>query len=330
MRARPTIEPMVGSKTVMTRRLLTAGLALAAAAALGFSPSRAQGQSFILPPGALMEAPDQNVPLYFEAASIKQNKDGGPGAGIQRQAGGRFRTVNAPVPLLLTFAYQLQSYQLISDTLPDWARNDRWDVVAKLEGDPPPVNPSAGADHMMLAMRTLLADRFKLKFRREQREMDIYQLVMARPGGKPGVGLKPNDECSPQAQAARRPEPGAAPQGPPRRPDGSVISCGFQSGPGLFRLNGTTLAQFANGISNRVGRQVIDRTGLSGEWSAELTFQPPPGGPPPPPGVDPPPFDPNAPDMFTAIQEQLGLKLESTKGMVNVFIVESIERPTED
>lgn len=293
--------------------------------------SQLGAQNFNLPPGARMEAPDPNIPLYFEAASIKQNKDGGPGMGINRQAGGRFRTTNTPVlPLLITFAYQLQGYQLIIDKVPDWARNDRWDIVAKLEGDPPPVNPAAGADHMMLAMRTLLADRFKLKFRREQREMDIYQLVMARPGGKPGPGLKANDECSPEAQAARRPEPGAAPQGPPRRADGSVIACGFQSGPGLFRLNGTTLAQFANGISNRVGRQVIDRTGLAGEWSAELKFQPPAGGPPPPPGVEPPPVDPNAPDLFTALQEQLGLKLESTKGMVNVFIVESIERPTED
>lgn len=314
----------------MTRRLLSSGVAITAIAALSGLPLRAQ--NFNLPPGAVLEAPDPNIPLSFEAASIKQNKDGGPGAGIQRQAGGRFRTINAPVvPLLITFAYQLQGYQLVLDAVPDWARNDRWDIVAKFPGDPPPVNPAAGADHMMLATRTLLADRFKLKFHREQRDMDTYQLVMARPGGKPGAGLTPNDECSPQAQAARRAAAGPdASQGPPLRADGSVIACGFQSGPGRFRLNGSTMGQFALGISARVGRQVIDRTGLTGEWSAELSFQPPAGGPPPPPGVEPPPFDPNAPDLFTALQEQLGLKLESTKGKVDVFIVDSIERPTED
>jgi uncharacterized protein (TIGR03435 family) len=75
---------------------------------------------------------------------------------------------------------------------------------------------------------------------------------------------------------------------------------------------------------------VIDRTGLTGEWSFELTFQPPAAGPPPPPGVTPPPVDTSVPDLFTAIQETLGLKLESAKGMVDVFILESIERPTED
>jgi uncharacterized protein (TIGR03435 family) len=313
----------------MTRRLCAAALVIAAVA----PAVRLAAQNFNLPPGASTTAPDPNVPLYFEAASIKQNKEGGGGSGIQRQPGGRFGTVNAPLPMLITFAYQLQGYQLITDKMPDWARNDRWDIVAKLEGDPPPVNPSAGADHMMLAMRTLMADRFKLKFRSEKREMDIYQLVMARPGGKPGPAMTPNDECTPQAVAARRAAagPDAAPQGPPRRADGSVIACGFGSPrPGLFRLSGSTMAQFALGISNRVGRQVIDRTGLAGDWSFELSFAPPPNTPPPPPGADVPPADPNAPDLFTAIQEQLGLKLESTKGMVDVFIVESIERPTED
>src|SRR5688572_22244564 len=267
----------------MTRRLIAAGLIIAATAAV--PAVRLAAQNFNLPPGALMEAPDPKIPLYFEAASIKQNKDGGTGMGIQRQAGGRFRTINAPVPLLITFAFQLQGYQLINDTLPDWARNDRWDIVAKLEGDPPPVNPSAGADHMMLAMRTLLTDRFKLKFRREMREMDIYQLVMARPGGKPGAAMRPNDECTPEAVAARRSTAGAgdAPPGPPRRADGSVINCGFGGRPGMFRLDGSTMAQFALGISGRVGRQVIDRTGLTGDWSFELTFAPPAGTPPPPP-----------------------------------------------
>lgn len=328
---RLTVFAPLESYSGMTRRLLT-GVAIAVPLGIVLLDApRPAAQNFNLPPGARMEAPDPNIPLYFEAASIKQNKEGGPGVGINRQPGGRFRTVNAPVPLLITFAYQLQGYQLIADRLPDWAKDDRWDIVAKFEGDPPPVNPAAGADHMMLAMRTLLADRFKLKFRREQRELDIYQLVMARAGGKPGPALKPNDECGPQAAPAPAPEPGTPP-GPRRRADGSVISCGFQSGPGVFRLNGTTLAQFANGISGRVGRQVIDRTGLSGEWSAELSFAPlpAPGAPPPPPGVERPPVDANAPDLFTAIQEQLGLKLEATKGLVNVFVVESIERPTED
>lgn len=311
----------------MSKRLLIAGLMLTAAVVLAGLPLGAQ--NFNLPPGASMTAPDPNVPLYFETASIKQNKDG-QGGGIQRQAGGRFRTVNIPIQGLITFAYRLQGYQLIADKLPDWARNDRWDIIAKFEGDPPPVSTAAGADHMMLAMRTLLADRFKLKLRRETREMDIYALVMARPGGKPGPGLKQNNECRDMAAARTQQEPGAQPQGPPRRADGTPILCGFQAGPGFFRLNSSSMSQFGVGISGRVGRQVVDRTGLAGDWSFELTFAPPANTPPPPPGANVPTPDPNAPDLFTAVQEQLGLKLEASKGPVEVYVIEGIERPTED
>jgi uncharacterized protein (TIGR03435 family) len=90
------------------------------------------------------------------------------------------------------------------------------------------------------------------------------------------------------------------------------------------------LSVFANNISGQLGRTVIDRTGLTGNWDFELTFAPerPLGALPP--GVELPPVDPNAPTIFTAVQEQLGLKLESTKGPVDVHVIESIERPTPD
>jgi hypothetical protein len=90
----------------MTRRLIAAGLMIAATAAV--PAVRLAAQNFNLPPGASMMAPDPNVPLFFEAASIKQNKEGGAGAGINRAPGGRFTTRNAALPMLITFAYQLQ------------------------------------------------------------------------------------------------------------------------------------------------------------------------------------------------------------------------------
>lgn len=309
----------------MTRHPFAAAvLVVAGLFVLGTAP-RPAAQNFGLPPGARAEAPDPNTPLYFEAATIKPN-DGstGTGMGIQRQAGGRFRTVNTPPAVLLTFAYVIQNYQLIG--LPEWARNDRFDIIAKLEGDPAPVTPPA-PDHMMLAMRTLLADRFKLKVHKETREMDIYALVKARSDGTLGPALKPStDECAARPGGAR-PDPGAQ-QGPPRRPDGTPIFCGFQQPPGLMRFNGFALSMFAQGISQRVGRQVVDRTGLTGEWSFELTYAPTPGQGPLPPGVEPPASD--APDLFTAIREQLGLRMEATKGPVEVIVVDSIERPTPD
>jgi uncharacterized protein (TIGR03435 family) len=307
----------------MTKPLAVAAAAALAGALILGTAARPAAQNFGLPPGARADAPDPNVPIYFEVASVKPNKDGGQGYGINRAPGGNFRTTNAPPNALITFAYVIQSYQLIG--VPDWAKNERFDITAKLGADPAPVTPPA-PDHMMLAMRTLLADRFKLKIHRETRELDIYALVMARPDGKPGPALKPStDECAARP-GGPRPEPGAQqPQGPPVRADGTRIFCGFQQPPGRMLFNGFALSMFAQGISGRVGRQVVDRTGLTGEWSFELTYALPPA-----PGTDPAPADTGAPDLFTAVREQLGLRLEATKGPVEVWVVDSIERPNPD
>jgi uncharacterized protein (TIGR03435 family) len=222
--------------------------------------------------------------------------------------------------MLITFAYQIQPYQLIGG--PGWIGESRFDIIAKLEGDPPPTPPGAGPDPMMLALRTLLADRFKLVVHRETRELDIYALTMARPGGKPGAALKPaGPECSPESLAARR---GAAPGTLP------PLFCGIQNrGPGRIAMAGMPLSFYANFVSGQVGRFVVDRTGLTGNWDFELTFAPPqapPGAAAQPAGV----VDPNLPDLFTALREQLGLKMDPTKGPVDVLVVDSAQQPVVD
>ena len=283
--------------------------------ALVLNVPRPLAQSFSAPAGTV-PAPDPNVPLYFEAASVRPSQPGTPGQNIRRQPGGRFSTTNMPVRPLITFAYQIQSYQLIGG--PDWLANDRFDIVAKMEGDPPPIIPGTGADHMMLALRTLLADRFKLTIHRETRELDIYALVMARPGGKPGPGLKPaGDECAPEKLAALRaaPSPAATPV------------CGIQGMPGGIRFGGWPLTLFADHVSGRVGRFVIDRTGLTGNWTFNLTFASEQGKGP---GGTDLASDPNAPSLFTAVEEQLGLKLQPTKGPVEVLVIDRVERPSLD
>jgi uncharacterized protein (TIGR03435 family) len=299
--------------------MLMAAAAMAAGVFAAAGP-RPHAQGFAAPAGAV-DAPDPSVPLYFEAASLKpSDPKAPPGGGIRRQPGGRFNTFNTPVRTLITFAYQIQGYQLVGG--PDWIGSARYDIVAKFEGDPPPVRPGSGADHMMLATRTLLADRFKLKVHRETRELDIYALMMARPDGKPGPRLKPaGNDCTPEAIAARRGAPPPAPgQGP---------VCGIQFFPGRVRFGGFPLSLFANSVSSQVGRAVVDRTALGGNWDFELTYAAPPQGALPP-GVDLPPTDPDAPDLFTAVREQLGLKLEATKGAIEVLVIDSIETPTPD
>jgi uncharacterized protein (TIGR03435 family) len=251
----------------------------------------------------------------FEAASVKPaSPDNPPGQGLSRAPGGRFTAVNAPLRFLIVYAYQLQGYQLIG--APDWIANERFDIVAKMDGDPPTI-VTGGPDPFRLATQTLLADRFGLVVHRETRELDIYALTMARPGGKPGLALKPSpQDCAAMATAAK-----ASPTAPGA--DGAPpFICGQSIGPGRIRFGGYPLSLFANGLSNQVGRAVLDRTGLSGNWAFELTYAPLT------PGAEP--IDPDAPNLFTAIQEQLGLRLESTKGPVEVLVVDSVRRPVAD
>jgi uncharacterized protein (TIGR03435 family) len=298
----------------MMRALLVAGAVSAAAFVTGVRP-------------AAQQAGTQGTAPTFEAASVKPNKSGELGGFVRRQPGGRFTVTNMALRPLITFAYQLQSMQLIGG--PSWVSDDRFDIVAKMEGDPPAVMAGSGPDQMQLALRTLLADRFNLSVHRETRDMDVYALVMARPGGKPGPALKPStQDCSPQAFQARR---GSPPPGPPA-PNADVF-CGMRGSPGRLQLGGLPLSQLANGLQGLAGRIVIERTGLSGNWDAEVTFAPegrggPPGGPPP--DVNLPPIDPNAPNIFTALQEQLGLKLESTKAPIDVLVIDRVEQPTPD
>ena len=299
--------------TLLSR--LAAGAALVVSAtALSVSRPHAQAPA---------QAPVPNAVLTYEAASVKPNKSGVQGSSIRRFPGGRLQATNMPLRALITFAYQLQPFQLVED--PGWIRNETFDIVAKMEGDPPPVMPGSGPDPHMVAMRTLLAERFKLAVHRETRQMDIYELVLARPDGKLGPALKPTtQDCAAMLAAAR----GGPPPGPAPGPNSPVV-CGIRGLPGRLVAGAMPMALLASNLSGQVQRIVVDRTGLSGGWDFEITFAPErPLNPPP--GVEFPPADPNAPSLFTAMQEQLGLKLQSAKGPVDVLVVERVEQPISD
>src|SRR5580765_955019 len=204
-------------------RKLALGISLTAAAAL-------------LSPLASARQAQDSAPASpsFEVATIKLNKSGAPNQFIQRQPGGRVTVTNLPARVLITFAYQLAQFQIVGG--PSWMATDRFDMVAKLEGDPPFPPPGSGPDPIQRAMQALLADRFKLKLHRETREMDIYALVMAKPGGAPGAGLKKSDvDCEAIARARR----GQPPSGPPPIPaGGGPIPCSIMGTPGMIRFGG--------------------------------------------------------------------------------------------
>ena len=227
---------------------------------------------------ATIVVPAQQKDATFEVASVKANRSGDTNGNLQLQPGGRVNASNMPVRPIITFAYQLAQYQLIGG--PGWLNTDRYDLVAKMDQDVSPATIIPGASTpspMQVALRNLLEERFKLKVHRETRDMDIYALVMARPGGAPGPGLKPTtQDCAAAAAAARR--GGPPPTGKPGEP-----FCGIQGGPGRLRFGGLPATSLAAAFSGAAGRMVVDRTGLTGSWDFELTFAPENRGPDAPP-----------------------------------------------
>jgi uncharacterized protein (TIGR03435 family) len=230
---------------------------------------------------------------------------------------GRLNAVNLSLRTLITLAYQLQPFQLVN--APDWIATERFDIVAKIDGEQPP--PGSGPPDL-IALRTLLADRFTLVVRRETRELDIYALVKAKPDALGPALRQSSGECARIGAAIASGAP--TPTGP------SAPYCGFNFSAGRIRFGGTPVSALAGGLAERVGRHVVDRTGLTGPWDFEVTFAADPPRGLPSPDVDAPHVDSNAPSLFTALQEQLGLKLEATRGPVDVLVVESVSRPTPD
>ncbi len=261
------------------------------------------------------QEPPPILEASFEVASVRHNVDGGPTT-FNPQATGQFTVINFPFATLITAAYQLQPYQL--QDAPSWTREDRYNINARL--DPKiasRLQPDGHPPTWALALRQLLAERSRLTFHRETRELPIYALMVARGDRKLGPNIQPaKADCdalrteSEAAARAGRPSPY-----PPRTE--TWTPCGLRTAPGRIVSGGFGFAEFMRELSVRVGRQVVDRTGLEGRWDFYVTFSP----------DDSPNAD--APNLFTALQEQLGLKLDATRGPVNVFVIDRVERPTD-
>jgi uncharacterized protein (TIGR03435 family) len=260
----------------------------------------------------------------FEVASVKPNTSGTGFINISVQPGGRFTAINVPLRLLILNAHRVQEYQLVG--VPDWATNERFDISAKAEGEIRPPTPGGPPSPVQFMLQALLEERFKLAVHRETRDMPIYALTLARADGKLGQQMKPSTTDCAAFAAARRGQP---PPGPP--PPGERPTCGTRMMPGNISGGSMGLPQLATNLSMLTRRVVVDRTGLTGGFDIDLAFTPDQMPGPPPPGAPPPPaIDPNGPSIFTAVQEQLGLKLEATRGPVEVLVVDHVERPTPD
>jgi uncharacterized protein (TIGR03435 family) len=274
----------------------------------------------------------------FEVASIKPNNSGDGRVMMQMQPG-QLRATNVTLRLLIRNAYNLQEFQISGG--PSWMGSDHFDLIAKMpEGfqqtpGPPPAAGGAPSP-LQLMMRALLADRFKLAAHNETKDAPIYALIVARSDGKLGPQLKKSEtDCAALLAAARGRGPGAMPPppgGPGRGPDN--FPCGIRIGPGALTMGGSPLPNFAQSLGMFAGRIVLDRTGLTGAYDINLTWTPdqmaqrPPGAPDP--QINGVAVDPNGPSLFTAVQEQLGLKLDSQRGPVEMLVVDRAEKPVEN
>lgn len=236
-------------------------------------------------------------PLTFAVASVKPSAEV-HGMFVRYLPGGGLRVSEANLKNLIALAYGVREFLVLGG--PAWVDTGRFDIDARPEtsdaadAGAEPARRGEEQRQVMERLRSLLADRFQLIFHRETREQPVYALVVA----KGGPILQESTDDRSRIRMGR----------------GTIT--GHAAGLGLLALN----------LSNELSRRVIDRTGLTGKYDFELRW--PPEAPSAPTADVPPPPDPNAPSVFTALQEQLGLRLESQRGPVEVFIIDRAEKPS--
>ncbi len=285
----------------------------------------------------------------FEVISIKRNAAPGPnfiqGFGA---IGDRFNITGGTLRFLLNIysgASNRPSGDLQIINAPAWIDTERYDIDAKI--DCSAGRPSRA--QLRLMVQSMLEDRFQLKSHTETRELPVYNLVVAKDGpktkkSKDQTPSGPDDSGPPPLLCRSAPAPPPGPQQNPSGPRGldSSASRPMPRGRLIMTWNPTTgltmsgtavpFSDFVSLLQQQAGRRVIDKTKLTGLFDFELNFLPEdpanalgPGGPPtaPPASTATDPI----PSIFTAVQRQLGLRLESAKGPVEVLVIESVQKP---
>lgn len=245
------------------------------------------------PPPPKMMPPDANP--GFEVATVKLTNPNQRGGGIRIQ-GHQFSATNLSVGNLLLIAYGMHPTQLIG--APDWIDKERYDVLGK-----PDVEGQPNQKQMQALIQHLLADRFSLRFHHEKRELSVYLMVVGKTGAKVTVA-----------------------EGDPKEDPGM-----YSTGPFTVFAKNATMADFAGYLQRGVvDRPVLDQTGLTGHYDFGMVWRPevPLGGagnaPQLPPDIE------SREDIFSAIQQALGLKLEATKTAADVMVIDHLEKPSEN
>jgi uncharacterized protein (TIGR03435 family) len=276
----------------------------------------------------LAAAQPDDTSLRFEAASVKPAapQDGGMRWGIDRPPG-RYRATNVPLRSLLANAYVLKDYELQT---PGWMDDARYDITAK-------ASEAATKREIDVMAQNLLIERFKIEMHREQRPMPVYKLTLAAKGSKlKETALAPEPAPSPAASEPPNPQAmRAIMSAPPNDAEGFPVlkKSGWASRSEDGRTKMTAVAmsmqQLTNMLSTQLGRDVIDETGLTGKYDFRLEYaNDGTMGPvvPMPVMVNRTPVEPSGAPIFKALQDYLGLKLESGKAPREVLVIDKAEK----
>jgi uncharacterized protein (TIGR03435 family) len=252
----------------------------------------------------------------FDTASVKPspppepNPFGFPVGATIRFLPGRLTATQATLRDLIRRAYDVQDVRIVGG--PGWMASDRFDVVAASEAGP-------GIDQLQSMLRSLLLDRFALRTHVETRDLPVYHLMATRRDGSFGPRFRRSSvDCA--ALRLKR-GPGGTPPPDSSEPD-CQISFRVSDGNMTISFKGEPASELARRVIPERDRPVLDRTGLSGTFDGELTFAPEPL-----PGFPRLPGSENGVSVFTALQEQWGLKLEPERGPVEILVIESAQKP---
>jgi uncharacterized protein (TIGR03435 family) len=246
--------------------------------------------SFAISACSIFGQPSQ-APLSFDAASIKPSKPGASGGSTFQFPPGGLNIMNATLRDIIETAYSVRDFQILGG--PGWLNTERYDISAKTS--PNGAQPN-GIPETRRRLQTLLAQRFHLEIHRETRDLPIYALIVGKNGSKLIEAEAPSSSQS---------------------PPGIRTSCGQMTG------TITPMANLAVYLERQLRRPVVDRTGLPGRYTFQVEWTPD-SGPCSETGSS------DGPSLFTALQEKLGLKLESTKGPVDVIVVDHAEKASEN
>ena len=237
------------------------------------------------------------APLKFEVASVKPQAPNDNRGSIQPAPGG-FQANGIPLKLLIEISWRMKEFQVLGG--PDWINTEKYDVLAKAASG---MNPTP--EQTMAMLQALLAERFQLKTHRETKDLPAFALVATRGAAKlQRSGTAPKDSKSP----GNPDEHPFADKG-----SGPMISLGH----GILMAQRITMQGLADSLGRQSDRTVIDKTGIDGEFDLTLKWNP-----------EADQQDASGTSLFTAIQEQLGLKLESTRSPVEVLVIDSVQRPS--